>query len=71
MLKSIANLIVKAMTKNGLGEERHRELMVGANQQGRKSELASEFCIENKFVSRLQRLPPLQVLSVPKGEWAN
>jgi len=33
VLKSIANLIVKAMTKNGLGEERHRELMVGANQR--------------------------------------
>ena len=48
-----------------------RELMVGVNQQGRKSELASEFCIENRFVSRLQRLPPLQVLSVPIGEWAN
>lgn len=27
-----------------------RELMVGVNQQGRKSELASEFCIESRFV---------------------
>lgn len=42
--------------------------MVGANQQIGKFELASEFCIENRFVSRLQRLPPLSVLSVPAGE---
>lgn len=26
------NIVKKAMTKNGHGEEQHRELMVGANQ---------------------------------------